>query len=195
MDEDEGDSAVSEKQRAMCECLNCNIPLCSRCKQKHVQNPRLASHKIVLYQQMIFNANKFGKKAAGADSNNNSVSPSRKGTPANNEKPKKSPKLSRNNNDGGVSMISANSSGRFSRNMFGGQTATNESVRGGGGGGGGQDPLEMMSCPSHEGLPLDHYSIGIREFMCRACMKDIEGTQREFDLNPIPLEEAMKLLE
>jgi hypothetical protein len=65
---------------------------------------------------MIFNANKFGKKSGGNDSNNNSVSPSRKGTPV--EKPRKSPKISRNNNDG-MSMISGNSSGRFSRNMFG----------------------------------------------------------------------------
>jgi hypothetical protein len=152
---------------------------------------------------MIFNANKFGKKGVNgargenSDSNNTSVSPSRMGTP-NAEKTKKSPKISKN--DGGISMISANSSGRFSRNMFGnnvaGQTATNESVRmGGGGGGGQQDPLELMSCPSHEGLPLDQYSINIREFMCRSCCKDIEGTQREVDLNPVPLEEAMRVLE
>ncbi len=52
-----------------------------------------------------------------------------------------------------------------------------------------------MSCPSHEGLPLDHYSLAIREFMCRQCLKEIEGTQREVDLNPVPLEEAMRLLE
>ena len=195
-----------EKQRAVCECLNCNIPLCSKCKQKHVANPRLAQHKIVQYQQMIFNANKFGKKGGNgaargenSDSNNTSVSPSRMGTPNAEKTTKKSPKISKN--DGGISMISANSSGRFSRNMFGnngaGQTATNESVRMGGGGGGGglQEPLELMSCPSHEGLLLDQYSINIREFMCRACCKDIEGTQRELDLNPVPLEEAMRVLE
>jgi hypothetical protein len=110
------------------------------------------------------------------------------------DKGTKSPKLGRNNNDG-MSMISGNSSGRFSRNMFGNaQNAgggTNESIRGGNG----QDPLELMSCPSHEGLPLDHYSLTIREFMCKLCLRDIEGTQREVDLNPVPLEEAMKVLE
>lgn len=111
------------------------------------------------------------------------------------DKGNKSPKLGRNNNDG-MSMISANSSGRFSRNMFGNAQNggnTNESIRGGTGGG--QDPLELMNCPSHEGLPLDHYSLTIREFMCKLCLRDIEGTQREVDLNPVPLEEAMKVLE
>ena len=113
------------KQRAVCECLNCNIPMCTKCKQKHTSNPRLQSHKIVHYQQMIFNANKFGQKkggVSGAESDNNtSVSPSRRGTsstPIMGEKGNKSPKLGRNNNDG-MSMISGNSSGRFSRNMFG----------------------------------------------------------------------------
>ena len=58
-----------------------------------------------------------------------------------------------------MSMMSANSSGKFSiRNVLGGG-AGNE-ARGG-------EPLELMSCPSHEGLPLDHYSINIREFLCR----------------------------
>lgn len=83
---------------------------------------------------MMFNANKFGQKKAGNESDNNtSVSPSRRGTtstPVMGDKTTKSPKLSRNNNDG-LSMISGNSSGRFSRNMFGAQN-TNESVRGGG---------------------------------------------------------------
>jgi len=39
-----------EKQRAMCECLNCNVPMCAKCRAKHAQNPRLATHKIVNYQ-------------------------------------------------------------------------------------------------------------------------------------------------
>ena len=172
--------------------------MCTKCKQKHVSNPRLQSHKIVHYQQMIFNANKFGQKKPGANGgesdNNTSVSPSRRGTASTplGDKSTKSPKLGRNNNDG-MSMISGNSSGRFSRNMFGNAGGgTNESVRVGTGG---QDPLELMNCPSHEGLPLDHYSLTIREFMCKMCLRDIEGTQREVDLNPVPLEEAMKVLE
>ena len=117
----------------MCECLNCNIPMCSKCKQKHALNPRLQGHKIVLYQQMMFNANKFGKKSPGGGNesdNNNSVSPSRRGTtstPVMGDKVSKSPKPSKNTNNDGVSMISANSSGRFSRNLFGG---AQESVRG-----------------------------------------------------------------
>lgn len=52
-----------------------------------------------------------------------------------------------------------------------------------------------MSCPSHEGHILDNYSISIREFMCKQCIHDIEGTQREVDLNPVPVEEAFKILE
>ncbi len=74
---------------------------------------------------------------SGAESDNNtSVSPSRRGTtstPIMGEKGNKSPKLGRNNNDG-MSMISGNSSGRFSRNMFGNAQnngGTNESIRGG----------------------------------------------------------------
>lgn len=49
-----------------------------------------------------------------------------------------------------------------------------------------------MICPSHEGNPLDHYSINIREFMCRICIKEIEGTQREIDTNAIPVEDAIR---
>lgn len=155
----EGDTS---KQRAVCECLHCNVPMCAKCKQRHTANPRLQSHKIVLYQQMIFNANKFAaKKGASESDNNTSVSPSRRGTAM--EK-SKSPKLNKNNNDGGQSMISANSSGRFSRNMFGGGGPSgtayqNENLK--------QDPLEIMQCPSHEGQPLDHYSLSLREFLCR----------------------------
>jgi hypothetical protein len=81
--------------------------------------------------------------------------------------------------------MSMNSSGKFSmRNVLGG---VNESQRG--------EPLELMMCPSHDGIPLDHYSINIREFMCRQCIREIEGTQREIDLNPIPVEEALRILE
>lgn len=70
-----------------------------------MSNPRLTSHKIVNYQQMIFNGNKFNKGTT-SESASNSVSPSRKGG----DKAKKSPKI---RNDG-ASMISANSSGKFS---------------------------------------------------------------------------------
>lgn len=158
----------------MCECLNCNLPLCAKCKGKHTANPRLASHKIVNYQQMIFNGNKFGKKDDG--SANNSVSPSRRPTDVNGAK---TPRKSMNE------AMSMNSSGKFSmRNVLGG---VNESQRG--------EPLELMMCPSHDSMPLDHYSINIREFMCRQCIRDIEGTQREIDLNPIPVEEALRILE
>ena len=31
--------------------------------------------------------------------------------------------------------------------------------------------------------------------MCKICIKEIEGTQREIDTNAIPVEEAVKLLE
>ena len=62
-------------------------------------------------------------------------------------------------------MMSANSSGKFSvRNALGGGAEKTG------------EPLEMMSCPSHEGMSLDHYSMNIREFMCRQCIKEIEGT-------------------
>ncbi len=58
-----------------------------------------------------------------------------------------------------------------------------------------KEPLEMMICPSHDGQPLNHYSINIREFMCRECLKEIEGTQKEIDTNALPVEEAIKVLE
>lgn len=35
------DLCEGDKQRAMCECLNCNMPLCLKCKEKHLSNPRL----------------------------------------------------------------------------------------------------------------------------------------------------------
>lgn len=35
----------------------------------------------------------------------------------------------------------------------------------------------------------------MREFLCRVCIEEIEGTQREIDLNAIPIEEAYKILE
>ena len=88
---------------------------------------------------MIFNANKFGKKKSssgvaggGGDSANNSISPSRRGTtstPIMGDRSSKSPKLSARGGADGQSMISANSSGKFSvRNVFGGGPAgTNES--------------------------------------------------------------------
>ena len=82
------------------------------------------------------------------------------------DKPSKSPKT---RNHDGMSILSHNSSGRFSRlNGLGGGGHANESVRG--------EPLEVMSCPSHDGLPLDHYSLNIREFLCRQCIRDIEGS-------------------
>lgn len=91
--------------------------MCNKCKGKHSGNPRLASHKIVNYQQMIFNGNKFGKRD---DSANNSRSPTRRGTaignpPTDISQKGKSPNATANKmNTDGVSMISANSSGRFS---------------------------------------------------------------------------------
>lgn len=179
-----GGGGDQQKQRAVCECLNCNIPMCAKCRTKHAGNPRLASHKIVNYQQMMFNANKFGNSKKD-DSVNNSVSPTRRGTAAglvSEKNPGKSPKVD------GMSIMSANSSGKFSvRNVLGGGGGINESARG--------EPLELMTCPSHEGMPLDHYSINIREFMCKTCIREIEGTQREIDLNPIGVEDAFKVLE
>lgn len=142
---------------------------------------------------MIFNGNKFGRKD---ESTNNSISPTRRvsGTGASvldpTNRANKSP-----NNIGTARDGSANSSGKFSvRNALAGGTGQgpsgtgiNDSMRG--------EPLELMSCPSHENQPLDHYSIKIREFMCKQCIREIEGTQREIDLNPIPVEEAFKILE
>lgn len=89
--------------------------MCTKCKGKHLANSRLAGHKIVNYQQMIFNANKFQKKD---DSANTSISPIRRGvSPVDGSKPTKSPKISRAGADG---TVSANSSGRFSvRNSLG----------------------------------------------------------------------------
>lgn len=116
---------------------------------------------------MIFNGNKFGKRD---DSANNSRSPTRRGTGIGNpttdiSQKGKSPNATANKmNTDGVSMISANSSGKFSMR----QVLGNESVRG--------EPLELMTCPSHENMPLDYYSINIREFMCRLCIREIEGT-------------------
>ena len=140
---------------------------------------------------MIVNANKLGKKS---ESTSNSVSPTRRGTGTNElRSSSKSPGggLGPKNTPvgDGTSMLSANSSGKYSaRQIFGGPGGgTNESVRG--------EPLEMMQCPSHEGQSLDHYSINIREFMCKLCIKEIEGTQREIDLNPIQIEDAFKILE
>jgi hypothetical protein len=111
---------------------------------------------------MMFNGNRLGKKEGG--SNNNSVSPSRRGTSgeiaaSGNKTPRKS----------FIEMgtASMNSSGKFSmRNVLGS----------GGPEGSRTEPLELMYCPSHEGSPLDCYSINIREFMCRQCIKEIEGT-------------------
>jgi hypothetical protein len=79
-------------------------------------------------------------------------------------------------------MVSANSSGKFSVRNALGETSY-------------RDPLELMNCPTHEGQPLDLYSLPIREFLCKQCHRELEGTQRELDLNPIPLEEAFKVLE
>ena len=50
-------------------------------------------------------------------------------------------------------------------------------------------------CPSHDNKLLDHYSISMREFVCRSCIEEIEGTQREIDLNAIYIEDAYKVLE
>lgn len=128
---------------------------------------------------MIFNANKFGKSS---DSANNSVSPSRRGTTLG-DLAAAGGKTPRKSQDNGASMVSANSSGKFSiKNVLGEKASSHE-------------PLELMSCPSHDSSPLDHYSINIREFMCRQCIKEIEGTQREVDLNPIPIDDALKVLE
>lgn len=128
---------------------------------------------------MIFNGNKFGKKGGDDGSGNNSISPSRRPTDVG--AGTKTPKKSMND------AMSMNSSGKFSmKHVLGGVGTMNES-RG--------EPLEMMTCPSHDGSPLDHYSINIREFMCKQCIREIEGTQREIDLNPIPVEDALKILE
>ena len=70
---------------------------------------------------------------------------------------------------------------------LGGGGHANESVRG--------EPLEVMSCPSHDGLSLDHYSLNIREFLCKQCIREIEGSQREIDLAPMPVDEAFKIME
>jgi hypothetical protein len=114
---------------------------------------------------MIFNANKFGNTGRQG-SESGSVSPKRRTPNSGMDKPSKSPKT---RNHDGMSILSHNSSGRFSRiNGLGGGGHANESVRG--------EPLEVMSCPSHDGLPLDHYSLNIREFLCRQCIKDIEGS-------------------
>ena len=90
--------------------------MCNKCKVKHSSNPRLAAHKIVPYQSMIFNPNKFGKTTPQRkDDSDLSVSPQRK----NNDREKsKSPANGRPSD--GMSVIS-NSSGRFSmRNALGG---------------------------------------------------------------------------
>jgi len=80
-------------------------------------------------------------------------------------------------------MSSANSSGKFSvRGALGNAAGLDQN----------RDPLELMICPSHEGNLLDHYSINIREFMCRICIKEIEGTQREIDMNAIAVDDAIK---
>jgi len=79
-------------------------------------------------------------------------------------------------------MSSANSSGKFSVRHALGNAALDQN----------REPLELMICPSHEGNLLDHYSINIREFMCRVCIKEIEGTQREIDMNAIPVDDAIK---
>lgn len=169
-----------DRQRAMCECLNCNLPMCQKCRQKHGTNPRLTGHKIINYQSMMFNGNKFGKKEGGGGSNNNSVSPSRRSgeiAVSGNKTPRKS--------FIDMGTASMNSSGKFSvRNALGGGPEGSRA-----------EPLELMYCPSHDGSPLDCYSINIREFMCRQCIKEIEGTQREIDLNPIPVEDAFRVLE
>jgi hypothetical protein len=133
---------------------------------------------------MIFNANKFGN-GGRQGSESGSVSPQRRTPNSGRDKPNKSPKT---RNQDGMSILSHNSSGKFSRlNGLGGGGQANESVRG--------EPLEVMSCPSHDGLPLDHYSLNIREFLCKQCIREIEGSQREIDLAPMPVDEAFKIME
>ncbi|CDW78080.1 UNKNOWN [Stylonychia lemnae] len=175
-----------EKVRATCECLNCNLPLCLKCKNKHQQNPRLQTHKILNYQQMIFS----GKSMAN-NTEHESPTP-RGGRKGHSNQSSQSPGQQRqgtivanNRKTPGQSMSSANSSGKFSVRHALGNTALDQN----------RDPLELMICPSHEGNLLDHYSINIREFMCKICIKEIEGTQREIDMNAIPVDDAIKILE
>lgn len=132
---------------------------------------------------MIFNANKFGK-GNGGDSNNNSISPTRRMTATGNDLSRNGGATPKKSDQAAAVAQSMNSSGKFSvKNAFGAP-----SEKGG-------EPLELMQCPSHENQPLEYYSIPIREFMCKTCLKEIEGTQREVDLNPIAVEDAFKVLE
>ena len=85
-------------------------------------------------------------------------------------------------------MSSAGSSGKFSfKNIVNNGASTGVIME--------KEPLEMMVCPSHEGQLLNHYSINIREFMCRECLREIEGTQKEIDTNALPVDESIRVLE
>ena len=58
LERDNGDEKLKGQViqvRAICECLNCNMPLCSRCADSHVENERLRGHRILSYQLMLVN--------------------------------------------------------------------------------------------------------------------------------------------
>lgn len=145
------------------ECLNCNIALCIECKTSHIGNARLQNHLIKDYSEMVADPHDHSDDDA-----------SNQARPALN-------KLRNYNGPfkGLMSRIRPRHSSEESRNAAQALAALTKT--------------SQMQCYLHPANNVTHYSLHMREYLCKDCIR--EHSQSEYFAKATTIGEALQALQ
>jgi len=158
---------LCDKQyRASSECLNCNVPMCSSCKENHLKNERMSKHVIKDYSDMLLRLppkpEVEGKSGALIkDLERKFKSDIRPPSSTNSANSKRSVR----------SMMFERKKDKFQL----------------------QEELQLMQCANHPTVTLTYYSVHMRELVCSLCISENRG--QIYFQQAKPIDNAIKQLQ